>query len=447
MKSYFDLGIRVGHLITMAGGEADPVKDQFIGVKDGTIEFIGPFAQSLKKRSRKYLDSRADVVLPGFVNGHTHLPMTLFRGVEDDVPFHVWLFERILPLETALVTEEFVRVGASLAALECIRFGVTTVNEMYFYAEASAKVLDKAGMRGLVSQAFADFPLPEDKVLGTDKEKIFRSLYSKFKKHKRIVPALGPHAPYSCSDALLKQVAAISEELAAPVHIHVSETEREVEESRKLHGKSPVGRLQSLGFLSSRTICAHCVHLDEADSKIFKDSGASAVYNPDSNMKLSSGATPVKRYLASGIPVALGTDGAASNNDLSMFGVMDIGTKLQKLANKDSTAMTAKQALSLATYGGAHALGLGDKIGSLEVGKRADFISVSFDYPHMQPIHDVVSQLVYAAQGLEVRHVVCDGKVLLENGRYRTLNQAQIMNDVERIRRKIQKTLAELRSK
>ncbi|MGZ3713694.1 MAG: amidohydrolase family protein, partial [Bdellovibrionota bacterium] len=299
-KTKFDLGVHAGTLFTMSNGKATALLNQFIGVKAGKIVEVSPYSPIKKKASRRFLDGSKQVCLPGLINGHTHLPMTLFRGLEDDVPFHTWLFERILPLEGELVSKAFVRDGTELGALESIRFGVTTVNEMYFFAAEAAAVLDEAGLRAIVAQPLAKFPLPEDKALGTDKFKIVEALAEKFSGHSRIELALGPHAPYSCDDDLLRQVGAFARAHSMPIHIHVSETSREVDESRKEFGKSPVERLADLGVLAKRTFCAHCVHLSETDRRILRQSGASTIYNPDSNMKLGSGISPVVDLLKRG---------------------------------------------------------------------------------------------------------------------------------------------------
>lgn len=445
MKRRFDLGVYAETLLPMAAGEARPLAKQFLGVRDGVIAEVGPWRASRKAECKKFIDGTGQVALPGLVNGHAHLAMSLLRGVEDDVPFHTWLFDRILPLEAKLVSRDFVRAGTRLAALESIRFGVTSLNEMYFYSGEAAAVLDAAGLRGIVSQCFADFPLPEDKDLGTDKFALVEKLARRYAGHDRIRIGFGPHAPYSCGDELLKRVAAESARLGLPVHIHLSETAREVAESVEKHGKTPVERLYDLGLLRVGTICAHCVHLSENDRVVFGRAGASAVYNPDSNMKLGSGAAPVADYQKRGIPWAFGTDGAASNNDLSLFGAMDLGTKLQKFAQGDTTALTAAAALRAGTWGGARALGMGDRVGSLELGKAADFILVDLRHPHLQPVNDVASHLVYSAQGMEVSHTVCAGRVLFENGRFRTLDPKRIYADAARWQKKIATTLKGIR--
>jgi 5-methylthioadenosine/S-adenosylhomocysteine deaminase len=432
----FDLGIKAETLLPMAGAVTVET-NRFIGIKDGKIQEVGPWTAKRRAQCKRIIDGTGMVCLPGLINGHTHLPMTLFRGLEDDVPFHKWLFERILPLEGQMVSKSFVKDGTELALLECIRFGVTTVNEMYFYAGVTAEAIDRAGIRAIVSQTMADFPLPEDKVLGTDKFAIVRDLRKKYHHHPRIEIGFAPHAPYSCSDELLQKVAVEARKWNAPVHIHVSETRQEVDDSLAKHKMTPVDRLANLGFLGPRVLCAHCVHLDSREREILKKSGASVIHNPDSNAKLGSGIAPVAQYLKIGVPVALGTDGAASNNDLSMFGAMDLGTKLQKLKNGDSTAMKAAEALFAATLGGARALGLDKVTGSLEVGKSADLILVDFNYPHLQPVNDPISHLVYSTQGLEVDTVMCAGKVLLEKGKFKTMKPAPIYKKANGWRKKI----------
>jgi 5-methylthioadenosine/S-adenosylhomocysteine deaminase len=416
----FDLGLRAGRLLALRAGSGEVLRDMFVGVTGKRIESVEPFQEDHRKRCGEFLDLHDQIVMPGLVNGHTHLPMSLFRGFEDDLPFQEWLFQRIFPAEARLVDEDFVRTGVELSALECIRFGTTTVNDMYFHAGTTAEVLDRVGLRGLIAWPFMDFLLPDEKALGLDaiptRPERFRALFRKYENHPRIRIALGPHAPYTCSDELLQLVGELSRETGARIHMHLCETEQEIRDSIFNYQKSPVERLKHLGVLSPRFIGAHGVHLEPEDQKLLRESGASLIYNPDSNLKLGSGVAAIPDYRELGIPVGLGTDGAASNNDLSMFGAMDIGTKLQKLVRQDNTAMVALDALRMATLDGARALGLDREIGSIEVGKRADIISIRTDHAHLQPLHSVLSQLVYSCQGLEVDHVFCDGRQLLRGG-------------------------------
>ena len=432
----------MAYLVAMKGG-ASVQEDMFVGVRGGEITEVCAYRPALRKQCRKFRDARSHVLLPGFVNGHTHLPMTLFRGVADDVSFHDWLFERILPLEAKLVSRDFVRDGLELAILECLRFGVTCVNEMYFFSAEELATLDRAGLRAIVAQTMASFPLPEDKTVGNDKFAIVAANRKRYAKHARLQAGYGPHAPYSCDNLLLEQVAEAAARDGAPVHIHLSETAKEVQESREQFGMSPVERVKKLGLLRAGTTCAHCVHLDGPDRDLLQGTGAGVVYNPDSNAKLGAGVAPVVDYLKRGIPVSLGTDGSASNNDLSLFGAMDIGTKLQKLVNADSAVFRAEQALHAATLGGAQALGLGHKIGSIEPGKRADLVLVSLDFPHLQPVHDLVSQLVYSAQGCEVELTMVEGKILYDAGKFTTLDAKKVYAKAAKWERRIAAVLAE----
>lgn len=445
MKKLFDWGIRATWALPMSG-RVSVENDFFLGVKGTDIAFAGPYKPAHKTQSKKFIDAKGMVLLPGLINAHTHLPMTLFRGLEDDVPLKVWLFERIFPLEKEFVSADFVKTGTELAALECIRFGTTTVSDMYFFVEDSAKAWDKAGLRGIFGQAFMDFPLPEDQELGPDHFGRFHALRKKFAKSDRIQIALSPHAPYTCSDDLLKKIAATSKETGALLHTHLSESVGEEPESLAKFGKTQTERFRDLGVLGPKTICAHAVHLTPSDRKILKDSGTAVIHNPDSNLKLGSGVAPVAEYLAEGVRVALGTDGSASANDLSLFGVMDLATKVQKLTHNDNTAMIASQALWMATQGGANALNLGEQIGSLSPGKKADFILVDFNFPHLQPVHDPISHLVYSAQGLEVDTVFCNGKMLMKAKKHVSLKPAPIFAKAESYRKKIRAFLTKLKA-
>jgi len=441
----FDLGIRCGHLLTLRGGSGEVIPDGFVGIRGNRIVEVAVFQPLHQKDSLSFLDLRTRIVMPGLVNAHTHLAMSLFRGFEDDVPFQEWLFNRIFPVEAKSVDAEFVKTGVELSALECIRFGTTTVNDMYFYTETGAEVLDRAGLRARVAWPFMDFPVPDEKHLGaqalSSRAERFKKFHERYRSHSRIKPCLGPHAPYTCGDELLLQIKVLSESLGVPIHMHVAETEQEVRDSLERYGKTPIQRLFDLGLLSKNFFAAHGVFLSEADQNLVRKAGASIIYNPDSNMKLGSGVAPIPLYRKQGIPIGLGTDGAASNNDLSMFGAMDIGTKVQKLSHHDNTAMVALDALNLATLEGARAIGLDSEIGSIEVGKCADLISIRTDFPHMQPLHSVLSQLVYSCQGLEVDHVICDGSLLLKGGEFQTLEADAIYQNANQARAIIQASL------
>ncbi|MEQ1876828.1 MAG: amidohydrolase [Bdellovibrionia bacterium] len=434
----FSLGVRAGYLLTMKGGSTAVLRDQFVGISAGTISAVAPWAD---QKAQTFIDARDKVVMPGLINGHTHLPMSLFRGLADDLPFDEWLHGYILPLEGEMVDSEFVRTGTELSALELIRFGVTTVCDSYFFEDVVGDVLDRAGLRGLVSECVSDYPTPDKKNSKTGDYDVLERMLEKFKDHERVQTCIAPHAPYSCSDDTLKKAAAFAGKHGLTQNIHVSETEFEVADSRKKYGKSPVRRLKDLGVLELPCVCAHCVHLDEDDMKIMAETGASAIHNPQSNMKLSAGCAPVPAMLKNKVKVGLGTDGAASNNNLNLFEEMKTAALLQKLSQKSNSALGAAEVLKLATHSGAAALGLGDKLGSLETGKLADLIVVGLDWPHLQPVHDIPSQLAYAATGLEVETVVVQGRVLFEKGEFKTLDRARIFKEAsvwrDRIRQEI----------
>ena len=445
MKLKFDVGVQADFALPMQG-KVTVEKNYFVGAVGDTIVYVGPFKKSLQASCKKFIPGRGKVLLPGLINAHTHLAMTLFRGLEDDAPLKKWLFERIFPLEAEFVSGPFVKTGVELAALECIRFGTTMVSDMYFFNKVATDVWDKAGLRGIFCQAMMSFPIPEDKTLGPDRFARFDELHLKYRNHSRIQIGLAPHAPYTCEPELLKKVVERSHQTNSMIHIHLAEAPHEVPDSMKQYGKTPVEHLESLGVLGPRTICAHSIHLSESDRKIMKRTGARVVHNPDSNAKLGSGIAPIKEYLSEGIPVALGTDGSASKNDLSLFGAMDVAAKLQKLKHSDSAAITAAQVLWMATQGGAEALGMGEQIGSLEVGKKADFILVDFNFPHLQPIYDPTSHLVYSAKGLEVDTVFCAGKMLLKDKKFVSLKPDVIIKKAAGFQKKIHHFVSQLKS-
>ncbi len=446
MKEKFELGLKVDHCLTMKSGSTVPESNFFVGINGGRITAARKYKPSDKAACKKFIERKNMALLPGLINAHTHLPMTLFRGLEDDVPLNVWLFERILPMEAALVNADFVKTGTELALRECIRFGTTTVSDMYFFTHASAKVWDKGGLRGIFTQAFTDSLMPEDKTLGPDREKRFLALRKKFKNHPRIEIGLAPHSPYTCSDELLKRVGELARQEKCLLHIHVSEAAHEVTDSMNKFKELPVERLKRLNVLGERTVAAHSVHLSDREIELYQESGTSPIYNPDSNSKLASGVAPIPKYLKAKIPIAIGTDGSASANDLSMFGAMDVGLKIQKLFNQNAMAMTGPDALRMATIDGARALGLDHEIGSIEVGKLADLICVDLNFPHLQPVHNLVSQLVYSANGLEVDTVICHGKVLLKDKVFMAPELRKIPPAVEKFRKKIQGHLRALKA-
>lgn len=433
-KTEFDIAILAGWLLPMREGHNECLRNQLVGIRDSKIEYVGN-PQAIEWTAKKTFNASQKIVTPGFVNGHMHLSMSLFRGLADDLPFEEWLHKYILPLEARLVSPEFVRAGAELAALECIQRGVTTLCDMYYFEDEIADVLDKAGLRALPGETVADFPQPDDKEQKGKNFAILEAMADRYKNHPRITPTVAPHAPYTCSDETLKKALAFAEKHGLPMSIHVSETKAEVENSIKQFGMSPIERLEKLGYGKSVHVAyAHGVHVNEKEMEILAKRRIGVIHNPESNMKLGSGIAPIRTYLKKGVRVGIGTDGAASNNDLNLLKEMDTACKLQKLAHADNTAMTAWQALRLATLDGARALGLADKTGSIEVGKYADINIIDTDAVNMQPMHDPASQLVYASTGTEVETVICHGQVLMEEWNLISMNRRDILTRVARYR-------------
>ena len=403
-------------------GRFEPKSGQAVGIRNGRIAFLGPHSPDLEAKATHKLGHH--LLCPGLVNTHTHLPMSLFRGLADNLPLMDWLQNYIFPLERGFLNKENVDFGARLSALELIKSGVTCFFDMYFYNQIVAKALDQAGLRG-----FAGAPvfLKMEKG-GADWKTKALELKEMYKDHERIAPAIAPHAPYTVPPKTLSEAADLSKRENIPLVIHVSESEWEQGEIRAKYNATPVQHLHSLGATGSGSLFVHCVHVNGEDLKIMAETGTSLSYNPESNMKLCSGIAPIGDALEKGVAVGLGTDGPASNNNLNFFGEMDTGAKLQALKYKDK-ALTAMDMLKMATIGGAKAIGLGEEIGIIEEGRRADFMAVSLDSPAFSPPLNLVSALVYAANGSEVDFVMCEGKVLMEGRELKTLDGEKIFRE------------------
>jgi 5-methylthioadenosine/S-adenosylhomocysteine deaminase len=439
LNEHFDSIIRCGHMLNPgANGKSTCIERVALGIRAGKIAAQDSWDNSKAWTAAELVEAPNGLLLPGFVNAHTHLPMSLFRGLADDLPFQEWLFQYIVPLEGRLVSPEFVKLGTELSCLEAIRFGVTTVCDMYYYMAEIAEVLDSAGMRAVVSQHLWDWPAPDDKSQQGLEKVFLQNLVDKYSKHDRIVAAAGPHAPYSCGDDLLKWTKDFCDKHNVPFHIHVSETKKEVHDSVQQFGMSPVQRLAKLGVLESHAVFAHCVHLDAKDiQSIASSKKVGVIHNPESNMKLGSGIAPVRQLLDAGACVGLGTDGVASNNDLGLFKEMDVAAKLQKLAHNDNTALTAEQAFYMATLGSAKALGLDHKVGSIEVGKAADLVIADLNAAHLYPQHSMASLVVYSMSGLEVQDVWIQGKRVFKNSSHTTLSFDACKDRVDFYRRQM----------
>lgn len=434
MKHY-DLSIKAGILLTMVEGNEAPLYNQWVHVKGSKIVAIEPIKndEAPKFTSDKILDSSNSIVLPGLINSHGHLPMTLFRGLADDLPFQQWLMDYILPLEGRLVSPEFVKLGTELAVLESIRTGVTTVYDMYYFETDIAEVVEKHGLRGVLGESIIDFPSPDNPNKDGSDYKVLDAMLERYKGHERITPIIAPHAPYTCSDDTLTKARDYAIKHEIPLGIHVSETAGEVQGSLEQHGKTPVKRLQDLGVTKAKCIYAHCVHVNDDDIALLAQNNVGVTHNPESNMKLGAGGAPVTKLLKAGVNVGLGSDGAASNNDLNLFREMDIAAKLQKMLHADNTAMTAIQSLRMATSNGAKCLCL-EHTGLIAEGYNADIISVSLDAPSMQPLHNPTSQLVYSSSGYDVEHTVCHGKVLMENTKIASIDAKDLYARIAKYR-------------
>jgi 5-methylthioadenosine/S-adenosylhomocysteine deaminase len=439
-KTVVDLIISGGTLVTMDGSRR-VIENGSIAVKSGRIVAVGRAADLNKSyTAREIVNAAGKVVIPGLINGHTHVPMTLFRGLADDLDLQEWLTKFIFPAEARNVNEEFVRVGTRLGLAEMIRGGTTTFCDMYYFEDAIADETSKAGMRGVLGETLIDFPVADNK---THEEGMAYAerFVRKWKGDALIIPAIAPHAPYTVSEEHLKAMRALSDRTGAPLVIHISETKREVDDSIKAKGTTPVDYLNRIGFLNDRVIAAHVVWPTEAEIAVLKNLGVGVVHNPQSNMKLASGVAPVPEMLKQDLRLGLGTDGAASNNDLSMWEEMDTAAKLHKLISRDPKVLSAEEAFEMATIRGARALHLEKEIGSLEKGKRADMVIVDLDDLNQTPYYNLYSELVYATKADDVRTVIIEGRVVMRDRRLLTLNEVTIKADARRFRDRVIKSL------
>jgi 5-methylthioadenosine/S-adenosylhomocysteine deaminase len=435
-----DLIIRGGTVVTM-DGERRVIENGAVAVKGGRVIAVGRTAEiDQSYAAREIVNATGKVIIPGLINGHTHVPMTLFRGLADDLDLQEWLTKYIFPAEAKNVTEEFVRVGTRLGLAEMIRGGTTTYCDMYYFEDAIADETSKAGVRGVLGETLIDFPVADNKTNAEAMAYVERFV-KRWQGNPLIVPAIAPHAPYTVSEDHLKAVRAFSDRTGAPIVTHISETTREVDDSIKAKGASPIDYLNRIGFLSNRVIAAHVVWPSEEELGLLKKLGVGIIHNPQSNMKLASGVAPVPEMLKEDLPVGLGTDGAASNNDLNLWEEMDTAAKLHKLISKDPKVVSAEEAFEMATIRGARALHLEKEIGSIEKGKRADLVIVDLDDLNQTPSYNIYSDLVYATKAGDVRTVIIEGRVVMRDRRLLTLNEELIKKDARRYRERIVQSL------
>ncbi|MBI2689528.1 MAG: amidohydrolase [Acidobacteria bacterium] len=436
-----DLIITGKHVVTMDAARR-VIPGGAVAVKGERIVAVGTRAEIDKAYKAKQRIDRPDALItPGLINTHTHAPMSLLRGIADDLRLQEWLEKYIFPAEARNVNPDYVRAGTNLAVLEMLLGGTTTYTDMYYFEEVIAEATAAAGMRAVLGQTIIGFPVPDAKTpeLALARTEAF---LKRFTGHRLITPAVAPHALFTNSDETLRAARALANKYSVPLVIHVAETKREFDESKQKRGLTPVQALARLGVFDGRTVAAHGVWLDDADIATLAQKQVGVAHCPSSNMKLSSGVAPLPKLLKEGVALGLGPDGpAGSNNDFNLFEEMDLAAKLQKVTTMDPESVPAQTAFMMATIGGARVLGMEKEIGSLEAGKRADIIVVRMDGPHAWPMFNIYSQLVYALKASDVSDVVVNGRVVVRYRKPLTLDKAKIQAEAERYLGIIRKTL------
>ena len=441
-----DLLITGGTIVTM-----DPARrileDGFLAIRGDEILAVGSgpgVAMQLAPKGmivKQTIDALGKLILPGLINGHTHVPMTLLRGLRDDVTLDEWLYKNIFPAEAKNVSEDFVRSGTRLAIAEQIRGGITTFADMYYFEDAIAEETKAAGMRGVLGETFIDFPAPDNKTHEAALEYTEKFL-RRWKGDPLIHAAAAPHSIYTDSQKTLQDAAALARKYNAPILIHVAEMKKELDDSRAQNGTTPVQYLERIGVLGPDVVAAHCIFVNETDREILAERRVGCVHNPSSNMMLASGVSPVPELRAAGVAVGLGTDGpAGSNNDLNLMEEMDLAAKLAKITKADPRALGAQSVVEMATIDGARALHLEKEIGSLEVGKKADIILIGLDAPNAVPMYDVYSQLAYALKGSDVESVIIGGRIVMRDKKLLTVDEPAAIAKAREYKNKIESSL------
>jgi 5-methylthioadenosine/S-adenosylhomocysteine deaminase len=429
-----DLLIVNGTVLTLDSNDTE-ISNGAVAVSKDSITAVGPAAEFSDWSASRVIDAGGGIIMPGLINSHTHASMTCFRGLADDLQLMTWLNEHIFPAEAKLDVQK-VYSGALLACAEMIMSGTTCFCDMYLYEDAVARAAKEAGVRAVVGEVLYDFDSPNYGPI----EKGFeytQTLIDTWKVDPLITIAVEPHSTYLCAPELLKRAFDLAQSFSLPFVIHLAESKSEVEQIKELYGRTPVEHLADLEVLAPNVLACHCVELTPNDITLLQHFDVKVAHNVESNMKLASGVAPIPRLLKEGICVGLGTDGCASNNDLDLFLEMDTVAKLHKVKTLDPTAMDARTVLRMATIQGARALGLDEFIGSLENGKKADLIIIDTHKPHLTPMYNPVSHLVYAAMGSDVRTAIINGTVVMEDGKLKTMNLDSVLNNVNRIAKEI----------
>jgi 5-methylthioadenosine/S-adenosylhomocysteine deaminase len=440
-KDAVDLLVTNGLVVTMDSAH-HIIDGGAIAIRGDAIVAVGPSAEIESRfAATRTIDAHGRIVMPGLINSHAHAAMSLFRGIADDLSLDDWLKKYIFPAEARNVTADFAAWGTRLGILEMLRGGITTYADMYYFEDDVARVTKEAGMRGVLGETILDFPAPDNKTV----EQAYaytQKFLDHWKRDPLIVAAAAPHSIYTCSEKTLQDSAALARKNNAPILIHIAEAPFELEQSRAKHGLTPVQYLGKIGILGPDVLGAHCIWINAADIATLGHYGVGCSHNPSSNMKTAAGVLPLLEMLESGVAVGLATDGAASNNNQDMFEEMDLAAKLQKISRMDPRALRAEQVVEMATIGGARAIHLDKQIGSLEVGKKADFIVVDTTAPHAVPMYSAYSEIVYALKATDVRDVVIAGRVIMDERKMLTVNEDEILRKAREYQGKIIASLA-----
>jgi 5-methylthioadenosine/S-adenosylhomocysteine deaminase len=426
----YDLVIHNGTILTM-NSDLDIIKNGFLCIKNHKLDKIEPHKNHAQfPEGKKIINARGGIIMPGLVNTHTHLPMALFRGLADDLPLSVWLNEYIFPAESKCITPESVRIGALLSSAEMLLSGTTTCCDGYFHEDHVAAAMNEIGMRGILGQGVIDFPAPGMPKPGDNVNNAIKFLQKWKNISSLITPSVFCHSPYTCSETTLKKAKDAADAAGVLFQIHAAETKDEYIQIQTKHHETPIKYLDKIGIIDQNTILVHAVWLDDEDIEIIAKRNSTVSHNPESNMKLASGIAPVPALLKAGVTVGLGTDGCASNNNLDLISEMDTAAKLHKVNALDPTLLDSVTVLKMATIQGAKALGLDAIIGSLEIGKKADVIVIDTRKPHLVPIYNPISHMVYAAQGSDVQDVIVNGRLLVKDRKLLTINIEDIIEKV-----------------
>ncbi len=441
MKIKADTIIENGLLLTI-NNENEILPDSSIVIsEDRIIDIDNAKKISSLYEAKNYINAEQKIVMPGFINTHTHSGMTLLRGFADDLPLQIWLERYIFPAEARFINKNFVETSLKLAMIEMILSGTTTFNDMYFFQKNAAETVIEVGMRALLSESIANFPVPGNPSF-KDALKYSEEFIEQYQNNKLITPCVGVHTPFTSNKEILQKAKELAKNKNTLFNIHLAETQWETDTINKQYGKSPTQWLHDLGILDAQTIAVHSVHLSPKDIEIFKNQNVKVAHNPECNMKISSGAAPISTYLEKGIKVGLGTDGAASNNNLDLFEEMHTMALLHKLITGNPTTLPASECVRIATMGGAEVIGMEKEIGSLEKGKKADIITLKLDSPHAVPMYNPYSTIVYSLNSNDVNDSIINGRIIMKDRKILSTDTQKIMHDAKIIADEIKNTMS-----